>query len=212
MIKLITITLLLITSIQARENPFFPSSGEKDLPNTTNKDLSVSSLKRAAISLPSSARTIQKFTIEYKNLDGSIQSKSITLNNSIDWHIPIFVSQSMNDIKEVKVKATTPKKNKKFVHLFSSKNVKIYKNEKELKIDTKDKMIRSFLLTKPYRLVLDFKKDVNLKSEEKSFNTQVFKKISIGTHKGYYRAVVTLDGQYKYKKSKQNYGYKIKLL
>ncbi|WP_373071667.1 AMIN domain-containing protein [Sulfurimonas sp.] len=212
MIKLFTIILLLLISVEARENPFFPASGEKDLPNTSNKDLSVASLKRAAISLPSSARIVQKLTVEYKNLDGSIQTKSILLNNSIDWHIPIFISQSMNDIKEVKTQSKKPVKTKKYIHLFSSKNIKFYKDEKELKIDTKDELIRSFLLTKPYRLVLDFKKDVNLKSEEKNFSTQVFKKISLGTHKGYYRAVVTLDGQYKYKKSKQNYGYKIKLL
>jgi hypothetical protein len=197
--------------MQARENPFFPSSGEKDLPNTTNKDLSVSSLKRAAISLPSSARTIQKCTIEYKNLDGSIARKSITLNNSVDWHIPIFISQSMNNIKEVNVETKKPAKEKKYIHLFSSKNIKFYKNNKELKVDTKDKMIRNFLLTNPYRLVLDFKKDVNLKSETKNLSTRVFKKINLGTHKGYYRAVVLLDGQYKYKKYKQDYGYKIKL-
>lgn len=211
MIKLLTITILLITSIEARENPFFPSTGEKDLLNTSNKDLSVSSLKRAAISLPSSARVVQKVTIEYKNLDGSIQNKSIELNNAIDWHIPIFISQSMNNIKEIEPKVKTPEKIKKYEHLFVSKYITFYKKDNELKIVTKDKMIRSFLLTDPYRIVLDFARDVNLKSQAKSFSSKLFKKISLGTHDKYYRAVILLDGQYKFEKNKIQDGYVIKL-
>jgi hypothetical protein len=208
--KSLIIFLLLFVSLEARENPFFPSAGEKDLPNTTNIDLSVEPLKRAAITLPSSARTIQKVTVEYKNLDGSLQNKSIELNNAVDWHIPIFVSQSMGAIEEKKETVKTQKQDA-FSHLYSSKYIKFLKRSKNLKIQTKDSMIRSFLLAKPYRLVLDFKRDVNLKSQSKEFSTPVFKKISIGTHSGYYRAVILLDGQYKFKKEKQQNGYEIKL-
>jgi hypothetical protein len=59
--------------------------------------------------------------------------------------------------------------------------------------------------------VLDFKKDVNLKSESKKLNSSIFKKIVLGTHDGFYRAVVTLDGQYKYTKKKEYNGYSIYL-
>ena len=210
MIKLLILTLLLFISLNARENPFFPSKGEKDLPNATNIDLSVPPLKRAAISLPSSARVVRKVTIEYKNLDGSIQNKSIELNNAVDWHIPVFISQRMNNIKEIN-DTVNIKQDVKYKHLFSSKYIKFFKNKKNLKIETNDKIIRSFLLAKPYRLVLDFKRDVNLKSQSKSYSSNVFKKISLGTHSGYYRAVVNLDGQYKFEKFKRKYGYEIKL-
>ena len=149
MIKFFIITILLLTNIYSRENPFFPAEGEKALPKTTNKDLSLNPLKRAAISLPSRARVIQKVTLEYKNLDGSVEQKSIELDNSVDWHLPVFISQSMGEIKNTPTKQIAKKQNNKFEHIFSSKHVKFYKNYKELKIDTKDKMVRDFLLTKP---------------------------------------------------------------
>ncbi len=209
MIKLLILTFLLSISLNARENPFFPSPGQKDLLSTTNKDLSVEPLKRAAISLPSSARTIQKVIVEYKNLDGSIQKRSISLNNAVDWHLPIFISQSMGEIEQKGVQ--TSKKEIVYEDLFSSKYISFSKNNKNLKINTKDQLIRSFLLAKPYRLVLDFKRDVSLKSQSKSFKSKIFKKISLGTHSGYYRAVVLLDGQYRFKKFKESYGYRIKL-
>jgi hypothetical protein len=210
MIKILTIISLLFVLADARENPFFPSKGEKDLPTTTNEDFSASKLKRAALSLPSSARLIQKVTIEYKNLDGSLGQKSIDLNNAVDWHIPIFVSQSMGAMEKASVKKEKVSE-KKYSHLFSSKYIKFYKMGNVLKIDTQDKMSRDFLLTNPYRLVLDFKRDVNLKSQTKELSKKVFKKISLGTHDGYYRAVILLDGQYKYKKLKHKHGYTINL-
>jgi len=214
MIKFFILSLLLLINMDARENPFFPSIGEKDLPTTSNKDQSLSPLKKATLSLPSSARVLQKVTLTYKNLDGSIEKRSIELQNSIDWHLPVFVSQSMGgmNIKNVssQVKSSNQKK-VKFKHLYSSKNVKFYQKNKALKILTNDKLIRSFLLSKPYRIVLDFKKDVNLKSEGKTLSSSIFKNISIGTHDGYYRSVILLDGQYKFTKTKEQYGYMLQL-
>lgn len=208
MIKYLIITIIIFSVAHSRENPFFPAKGEQGMPTTSNKDLSVAPLKRAAISLPSSARRVEKVTVTYKNLDGSIENKSIDLNNAIDWHLPIFVSQSMGVLDNNQVKSVKPKK---YTHLYTSKNIKFYKKEKELKVVTKDQMIRSFLLTNPHRVVFDFKKDVNLKSETKDFSTSIFKKLTLGTHDGYYRAVIVLDGQYKFNKSKQPYGYSIYL-
>lgn len=211
MIRFTLIVTLLFLNLYARENPFFPLAGEKDLPNTTNKDLSASPLKRATMSLPSSARRIEQVTVKYKNLDGSIQSKSIKLNNAIDWHLPIFVSQSMGNLSDETLVKKSKVKPSKYIHLFTSKNVKFYKNNRELKVVSKDKIIRDFLLTNPYRLILDFKKDVSLKSQTKKLKTTVFKKIVLGTHNGYYRAVITLDGQYKYTKNTISSGYSIHL-
>ena len=56
-------TLVLMISLEARENPFFPSQGEKDLPYTSNLSEKLPQLKRASISLPSEARVIKKVTI-----------------------------------------------------------------------------------------------------------------------------------------------------
>ena len=96
MIKILFYILTLAIILEARENPFFPADGEMDIPLTSNLSTKIPALKRATISLPPQARVIQKVTVEYKNLDGSIKTKSVTINNAVDWHLPIFISQNYN--------------------------------------------------------------------------------------------------------------------
>ena len=96
MIKILFYILTLAIILEARENPFFPADGEMDIPLTSNLSTKIPALKRATISLPPQARVIQKVTVEYKNLDGSIETKSVTINNAVDWHLPIFISQNYN--------------------------------------------------------------------------------------------------------------------
>ena len=209
MIKILFISTILLLSVYARENPFFASVGEKDISFSSNEDRTVEPLKRATITLPAQARILQKVTVEYKNLDGSIEKKSIELENSVDWHLPIFISQNYNSSEPKQLKqATKNKKIKKlnYKKIASIKYVHFYSTGKKLKIQTKDKMIRSFLLTNPHRIVLDFKRE----STMKSYSTKakgIFNKIRIGNHDGYYRAVVELDGLYRYKKNKISDGY-----
>ena len=92
-------SIVLMTSLIARENPFFADKDEKDIIVSSNQDNTKIALKRATITLPSEARILQKVTIEYKNIDGSIDKKSIVLDNSVNWHLPIFISQSYNEPK-----------------------------------------------------------------------------------------------------------------
>lgn len=221
MIRVLLITFLLTLTIDARQNPFFPTKGEVDIPFTSNAKTTLDPLKRAAITIPSNARVIKKVTIDFINLDGTTSSKSININNSLDWHLPIFVSQSMggdNSVKQVKTSKnkvkSVPKqkiKNKKFTKLYSLGFTTFYKKSKELKIVTKDFIVRDFLLTSPHRIVLDFKKDLDMKSKFKTFKSRYFKKISFGVHKDYYRVVIELDGHYRYKKEKKKKSYLITL-
>ena len=95
MIKIVVLIVLFFYTLQARENPFFFDSSLKQFPYTSNSDKNLPPLKRAAITLPSKARIIEKVTVSYKTLDGSVEEKSIILGNSIDWHLPIFISQSI---------------------------------------------------------------------------------------------------------------------
>ena len=202
MIKLLFVMSIFFLSLNARENPFFNPEGET-IPVTSNSDTSLSPLKQVSLSLPSTARVIQSISIKYKNLDGSQQTKSISLNNAIDWHLPLFVSQSYQSLDEnlakpkrtSKVRAKTV--DKKLLHL---KFISFDENVKTLTVTTKDKMIRDFLLVKPHRIVFDFKRDIDIRSYiKKSPKDSIFTKIRIGNHKGYYRVVVELDGYYSYK-------------
>lgn len=208
LIKVLFITLLLLITLDARENPFFPSDGEKDMPLTSNEDKTLPPLKRAAISFPPQARVLQKVTIEYKTLDGSVESKSIELQNSIDWHLPIFISQSYAENSNEQKSSSAEKE---FEKIASIKYASFYTSDKELKIITTDKILRNFLLVEPHRIVIDFKRDTSLKSYTKENKKNVFTKIRIGNHAGYYRAVIELDGLYTYTMEKISDGYILKL-
>jgi hypothetical protein len=206
---------ILCVSSYARENPFFPAEGEVDIPLSSNQVKYLPKLKRAAIELPSYARSIESITIKYKSLDGSIKEKTEVLKNSIDWHIPIFVSQNINNTKDNKYTNTTSKVAKtktNFTKLLSLRYISLYENANLLKIVTKDKMMRNFGLVEPHRIVFDFQRDIDIRSYESDINpNSYFRSVRVGNHRGYYRVVVTLDGEYVYKLNKTSDGYIIKL-
>ena len=210
---MIKIYLLLFSlSLFARENPFFPINSELDIPLSGQQVKKAPMLKRATLTLPSTAREIERVTVTYKNLDGSIAKKSVELQNSVDWHLPIFISQNYNLTREVQTQLQKPKKSVKFKKLASLGFITFYTQGKVMKIKTKDKLLHSFLLVKPHRIVCDFKRETDLRSYVKKGDaSSVFKKITVGTHTGYYRVVVELDGSYAYSVKKESEGYRIVL-
>ena len=172
------------------------------------------------MTLPSTARTIKKVTIEYEKMDASIESKSIELEHAVDWHLPIFISQRYLDEKnsiEEKNQIEEEKKDDSMSKPAMYKSVgKIEFSElqvlgKSLKVLTEDKLIRNFLLAQPHRIVMDFKRESSMKSYFQDIKDSVFTKIRIGNHKGYYRIVVELDGYYRYKLAKIDNGCLISL-
>jgi len=204
--KIVSVLLTLSLSLIARENPFFPSEGEVDIPITSNQIKRLPPLKRATLKLPSSARSVESVTIRYKTLDGDIKEQTANLQNSIDWHLPIFISQSMDtqnsksSIKKVS--------HKKFHKMLSLKYISLYDKDKELKIVTKDTMIRNFTMVEPHRIIMDFKRDIDMRSYfSKIDSKRRFVSARVGNHMGYYRVVVTLDGEYIYSVSKTTDGY-----
>lgn len=212
LIKVLFITFFLLLTLQARENPFFPSKGEKDIPYTSNQVKAAQPLKRSSITLPSSARIIKKVTVEYENLDASVETRTIELDNAIDWHLPIFISQNYSQMQtqtqsQKLTKDSKKKKTLKYKKIASVKHASFFSSKKSLKIVTNDKIIRNFLLTRPHRIVIDFKRDTNLKSYTKENPKNVFCKVRVGNHSGYYRAVIELDGFYQYKMQKVSDGY-----
>ncbi len=222
MIKVLLISTLLFLTLNARENPFFPSDGEKDIVLTTNEDTSKEPLKRASISIPNQARILQKVTIEYKNLDGSIERKSIDLDNSIDWHSPIFISQNYPQTQiETKSEETIKSKVEPKTELKPSVNVSndnvtleylsIFVSGKTLKLVTKHESIRNFLLADPHRIVIDFKSDAEVKNYIRKNIDSIFTEIRVGNHDKFYRVVVELDGHYKYNFKKISEGYLLEL-
>lgn len=211
MYRYILLFSLLFSTLFSRENPFFPIESD-DIPLTTNQLEKETPLKRASMKLPSTARTIESVTVSYKNLDGSIQEKTIDLQNSIDWHLPVFITQHYQDEKVESVQKTEEVKSKKIFKEIASLpfiKFKIYKNE--IILVTKDKMLRKFLLVKPQRIVCDFKRETSIRSYIKKIQNENVTQIKVGTHKGYYRVVIELDGNYRYKVASEKNGYRFTL-
>lgn len=215
MIKIFFSACFLILNLEARENPFFPSPDVKDLPYTSNESTFLPKLERASLTLPSNARVIKKVTVEYENLDASIENKVIELNHTVDWHLPIFISQNYSlentKISQEKKDSLGKKVVQKYKKIAEIKNLSFFTSKNKLKIISGDKLIRNFLLGQPHRIVLDFKKESNFKTYIKKIEKSVFTKIRIGNHDGYYRVVVELDGYYRYKLKKQADGCLITL-
>jgi hypothetical protein len=226
-VKILLIAFIIIGILDARENPFFPSDGEKDIPYTTNESAVVLPLKKATIALPPQARVLQGVTIQYKNLDGSQENKTIQLENSVDWHKPIFISQnySSNDnpqeenVKKdsekkeiVKTEEHVVKNGDKYQKIASFEYASFFSSEKYFKIVTNDKIIRSFLLVQPHRIVIDFKSSKDVKFYEQDITENVFTKIRVGNHDGYYRVVIELDGYYRYNVKNSDDSYIFQLL
>ena len=214
MFRVIILSSLLIASLFARENPFF-SVGDEAMLLTSNTNTSLAPLKRASITLPSTARAIQKVTLKYKNLDGSIESKSITLDNAIDWHLPIVITQSYAKVTQRKnpsLSKKTLKRSNNYKKLLTHASISFYEKGRTLKIFTHDTLLRNFMLVNPHRVVMDFKYNKEMKALIKKTRTKsIYKKIKIGNHNGYYRAVIELDGPYTYSLSTIKNGYSIKL-
>ena len=206
--RLILFALLACMVLSARENPFFPTESIDSMPITSNQIKKYPPLNRVAMSLPNHARVLEEITVSYKNLDGSIEKKSIQVNRSIDWHIPLFVSQSYANTAKIENKKSKPKKKTRAID-FKFINFTVHK--REIIIDTKDKLVRNFLLVSPHRIVLDFKREANFLSYTKSLNIVPFKELRMGNHDGYYRVVIRLDGPYRYKTDVLDSSYKISI-
>ena len=208
MIRLFFLLLFIPLALFSRENPFFPVSTTQDIPFTSNQIETAPPLKRATMKLPSTARTIESVTVEYKNLDGSIATKKIELRNSIDWHLPLFISQNYGAAPEIQQVVKKVQKQAAYKKIASLPFISFYAADKKLKVITKDKLLRNFLLVKPHRIVCDFKRETDMRSYVKDVNKPfLFKKIRVGTHKGYYRVVIELDGYYQYSVHALKNGY-----
>jgi len=215
MSRIFSLLFLFIITLYARENPFFPAEGEVELPFSSNMQDKHELLKQASMQLPSTARVVQNFSVTYKNLDGSVATKTVELNNNIDWHLPLFLSQSYKEESLKKLNNVKQKSLKKesYEEIFKLPFTAFYINQNSIKILTKDKLLRNFIVTNPHRIVCDFQRDIDIRSlTKKILGDKKVRKIRVGNHNGYYRVVIELDGFYKYSYSKEKGSYLFTLI
>lgn len=178
-------------SLFGRDNPFFAADPSERQVTTSNRVKELKPFSTQQLSVPNSARAIKAITITYQNLDGSIEDERLELNNAIDWHKPFILSQQKEKHKGKAPKSIETKSaGTKFINFIPA--------GKSLKIVTTDRLLRHFMLTSPYRIVVDFERDTSFKPKHFVLNNAPYSSVRMGNHDKYYRVVIELDGQYEY--------------
>ncbi len=73
-------------------------------------------------------------------------------------------------------------------------------------IETKDRLIKHFLIKNPPSIVIDFESPSDFPSKRKELETKPFIKLEMGAHSDHYRVVLRLDKIHKYTVAKRKYG------
>lgn len=208
--KYIFITcLLLASSLIARENPFEALKTSSTTGKATYKEDTRKDFSNLKANLPSSARILKSVEFHFQNLDGSLESMNIEIDKKVDWHDELTLSNDHFNAPTPTMVASVPtKKVAKNLKSINFKNIiKFSIDGKSLHVKTSDKKIRDFLVTKPYKIIIDFKRELSFYTKVYNLKTRYFRSITLGKHNGYYRVAIELDGKYLYNKQKVKDGY-----
>jgi hypothetical protein len=182
------IFFITVSFLFARLNPFEPVITPENITKVKPEYF-----KKAVVYLPSDARVLKKIIFVYQNINSDILKKEVNINKNIDFHSPIIITHNPKNFGFRKV----------YLKYFT-----MYIKNKKVFIKTKDPLIRAFFLIAPFRLVLDFKRKTDFATVKKNLNTFI-KKVVIGSHGSFYRAVLYLDANYKYRIKKLDEGIEI---
>lgn len=184
------LSLLLTASSMGRENPFFALDPSKTQKTTSNIIENKPPLNSVSYTLPDQARILKEVTFTIQNIDGSIENRKITVDQSVDWHRPLQLIQSGTQSAKTAAQKNSSAADFGFIR-FNTQG-------KTLTITTADPLSRHFVLSDPNRIVLDFKRTANFRAEEKSLNAAPFQSVMMSNHNKFVRATITLDGRYSY--------------
>jgi hypothetical protein len=200
---------ILVVLIQARENPFKPIVDTSATVQVLNKKEVKKSFVSTKVKLPSSARVLKSVEFHFQNLDGSMDSKNIEIDKRVDWHDELIVKKlgSVKSLPNTTVLAT-PKKNSSKAKEINFKDIIHFTiSDNSIHLKTVDRKIRDFLVKKPYKIVVDFEREVSFFTKVYNLDMRYFNSITLGKHSGYYRVAIELDGRYLYDRQKVKDGY-----
>lgn len=185
------LSLLLLSPLLARENPFFAAKPSEMQKVTSNIPDTQPPLSSVSYSLPNQARILKEVTFTIQNIDGSIEKRKMQIDQSIDWHRSLIISQSTTS-------SAIPSLNNTGASSANFGFIRFDSQGKQLSIKTTDPLVRHFVLSSPNRIVLDFKRDTVFQSTQKELNAAPYLNVSLGNHGKFARATITLDGRYNY--------------
>jgi hypothetical protein len=200
----VALFLCLATTLFARLNPFLPTMNIENI--TDNHPETIGYFTEESLYLPSTSRILKKVKLIHQNIDGSLDEVTKNIDKKIDWHYPIKISQPGDD-RQGREYAYIFKK----IELDEIPFIRVNAAKNAVLLNTQDNILRSFMLTKPYRIVLDFKRDDSFRGKTSRIDDSYFTKVVIGNHDGYYRAVLYLDSYYDFKLDRKEKGYLIEL-
>jgi len=223
--KILWLFLSLAVILEARENPFETNMSPQVVGQTTQIKDERTDFNSATLTLPSSARILKSASVTFQNLDGSISEEIVAVEQNVDWHLPLILSSKKIDsntsapialpvntpetkkIAEKKVTATPKEENSVSQTIPTNTEGNTFKladdlsffiNGNEITIFTKDSKMRDFLIADPYKVVVDFKKESTYMTKTLEFRKAPFVSAALGTHDGFYRIAILLDGHYRY--------------
>jgi len=232
--KFVWLCVFLVVFTYARENPFETTDSALTSGKTTQIKENKVDFESAKITLPSSARILKSVSVTFQNLDGSISEEIVSIEQNVNWHEPLILSRKAEEnknktptvlsnallgtkkaddkksIQEIALPSNIlPKIKDKTINLTDDISFEVIKNE--IKILTKDTKIRDFLVSDPYKVVIDFKKESSFLTKTVLLENSPFVSATLGNHDGFYRIVILLDGHYRYDLQSIDGGYSIKL-
>ncbi|MCH4599845.1 AMIN domain-containing protein [Helicobacter pylori] len=197
MLKKMIGLVVVLSVLLARDNPFESEINSKNLQGGFN-GIYDSYFKEIHVDLPTSARILKQITLTYQDVDGSIHSKVVGIDKSIDWHYPLKLSQhTLNQDA--------------FEKRYQIQDFDFLMTNNTMILRSPYKILRSFVLVNPYRIVLDTQKGPLDIYQNRDLNQKFFSHIKVGTHKDYYRITLILDGKYRYLLEEKNGAYELKL-
>ncbi|WRC33838.1 AMIN domain-containing protein [Helicobacter pylori] len=197
MLKKMIGLVVVLSVLLARDNPFESEINSKNLQGGFN-GIYDSYFKEIHMDLPTSTRILKQITLTYQDIDGSIHSKVVGIDKSIDWHYPLKLSQhTLNQAS--------------FEKRYQIQDFDFLMANNTMILRSPYKILRSFVLVNPYRIVLDMQKGPLDIYQNRDLNQKFFSHIKVGTHKDYYRITLILDGKYRYLLEEKNGAYELKL-
>lgn len=197
--KAFHIALILACAALARENPFFSTEESSTTPISSNTVIHKPPLTSMTYHFPDQARVLKEVIFTFQNVDGSFETRKLQIDQSIDWHHPLVLSQYANQATEGHTALSNASNaNHEFIRFVPS--------GKRISLLTKDAVIRSFSLGDPNSIIIDFKHTASFKSYEKALSASPYNKVKVTYHGKFARAIVTLDGRYECSVSKTDQG------
>lgn len=225
----------------ARENPFAVAMDPSLVGRTTQIKEERVEFNSTKITLPSSARILKSASVTFQNIDGSISEEIVGIEQDVDWHHPLILStqkpqrlqeattnsaqsplaktpvqtSKKGEIKKEDKPSMTPQADvavKSFSRVVLSEGIELEIADNSVMIYTKEKKVRDFIVSNPYKIVVDFSKEKSsFVTKLAEFSKAPFVSAVLGNHDGFYRIAITLDGHYRYDIKPAEGGYFISL-